>query len=440
MAPTARAELTFGALRRRDGGAQSPGRGSRWPCIALLLIVVACPSGRAAAQSGETTVSAVLVPEQGAGMPEVAVVSIGLRRGVDTVQGMRFVHAADAMSQQRMSDEAAQALDELDGIAEMVRRGDADAASASVEGAIAAFENDLANVARGQLVDAYMLRALAECQRRRLRECREGFEYVVTFREGQEYDAERYPARHQALFDEVRDRLVADGVRGAVEIATEPEGAEVFVDGRSLGASPTTAEGLLVGMHYVTVKAVGYDKVVSRVEVNPSYQETVHLELDRSERALLMERDLPRIRSEMGADRAGPFIRGLRGYLYTQQVIVGAVRLAPGGSLDVQLFLYHLQTRHLLSQKHRVVPPGSPGIVAVEQMAIELYEGVDIQGTIAAPVDDLDLGESTPFWQKWWFWTAVGVVAASGVAAIFFLGQTEGPAVPEGWTRVGIEY
>src|SRR5437867_4509256 len=48
------------------------------------------------------------------------------------------------------------------------------------------------------------------------------------------------------------------GARGSLEVISEPDGAMAFVDGKYLGVTPTTAEALPVGDHYVTLKLEGY--------------------------------------------------------------------------------------------------------------------------------------------------------------------------------------
>lgn len=384
----------------------------------------------------EVTTSLVLVPEGGADLTEVSIVSSGLRRGVREVEGVRFVHPADVLSTQESSEEVIAATDDLDPIADMVRSGDPDDAARRAQRAIDAFEAHLAVVRRADLVDAYMLRALAECRRGRRRRCVEGFEYVLTFREGAEYDPVRYPDRFLPLFEQTRERLLAEGPRGSMAVTTEPPGAEVFVDGRSYGPSPVTALGLLAGEHYVTVKAVGYEKLIARASVNARYQETHHYELVPSEQSLLLERDLPHIRGEMGRERAGRFISGLGAYLFTNQVIVGAVRPLPGDQLDVELYLYDLRTKFLLAQKRATLPVDAAGMVLAQELAEELYAGVDLSGAVEAPEQELRVEEPSPFWQQWWFWTAVGVVLVSSGVAVSVLGGDEG-GPPDGWTRIG---
>jgi hypothetical protein len=39
-----------------------------------------------------------------------------------------------------------------------------------------------------------------------------------------------------------------------------------------------------------------------------------------------------------------------------------------------------------------------------------------------------------PIYKKWWFWTAIGVVAAGAVGGALLLGGTSNPSCPKGIT------
>jgi len=409
----------------------------------LAFVVVGGLAGGARAQDDEeegpperdVTTTAVLIEEQGAGLAESTIVSIGLRRGVQRVEGVRFLHAADLLSNENMSDEVIAAIEDLDAIADMVRTGDAREAQRRAEIAIEAFEGNLEVVKRSQLIDAYMLRAAAACRQRDRHGCLGGFEYVVTFRESFEYATARYPRQFAGTFERVREDTLQNGARGSIQVTTEPEGAEVFVDGRSYGPAPVTVLGLVTGRHYVTIKALGFEKVIRRITVYDDHEESYFIELSQSPRSLILQQNLPNIRGELGRPRAGATIEGMKGYLFTNQLILGVVRPAPGNQIDVTLYLYDQRTRFKLAELRRTISADAAGMVMAQEMAQALYEGVDLTGAVEAPEQELVIDEPAPFWQQWWFWTAVGVVVVSGIVAIGFAGgQDDG--LPEGWNRV----
>ena len=54
---------------------------------------------------------------------------------------------------------------------------------------------------------------------------------------------------------------------GFIEVETNPEGAEVFVDGESRGFTPVKIDGLTIGKHKILIKKSGYKSIEREVEV-----------------------------------------------------------------------------------------------------------------------------------------------------------------------------
>ena len=73
----------------------------------------------------------------------------------------------------------------------------------------------------------------------------------------------------------------------------------------------------------------------------------------------------------------------------------------------------------------------------VRELAVGLYEGVDLSGGIEAPEDDTVIpGRQPELYEQWWFWlTVVGgaAVIAGAVTAGVVLSDTA--QVPGGFTR-----
>ena len=413
--------------------------------LLALALLAAVPVSRVSAQDEEVgtaatvTATAVMLLEGGATAGQGATVSIGLRRGLGDVGGVRFVHPVDVLSPTPFDEDVQFAIEELEPLADQVTNGDARDAAERADRIVELFEQRLESVRREQLVDAYMLAAAARCQMRRVRECEEGFARVLVFREGQEYDASRYPPAAQDVFDRVRTRTLA-GTRGTLVVETTPEGAEIYVDGRSYGPSPVRVDGLLRGEHYVTIKHLGYERAIRRATLEGS-ESRVRYELATNERAqLVASQEFQRVlRGELGEERAGANLRSLGNTLGAAQVIVGVVRPIGDHEMHVQVWLYDIRTRFLLATREGTLTQDEAGMVTARQMAIDLYRGVDLGGGIAAPEDDD--GPSAPherspeLWEQWWFWTAVGVVLVAGGVGIGAGVATSSPGVPDGWTR-----
>jgi hypothetical protein len=69
------------------------------------------------------------------------------------------------------------------------------------------------------------------------------------------------------------------GEAGALEVSTDPAGAEVFVDGVSRGVSPVTIDQLEPGSHYVEARSIGTLPMQKIVNVAPGSVERVALRL-----------------------------------------------------------------------------------------------------------------------------------------------------------------
>jgi len=269
------------------------------------------------------------------------------------------------------------------------------------------------------------------------------FARVIVFREGYEYDPTRYPVECAETFASVQERTLA-GPRATLEISTEPDGAEIYVDGRSYGPSPVVVDDLLVGDHYVTIKHIASIKGVERATVNRGGS-SVRYALAPNERSALVASGeaTSALRGELGEERAGSAIRSLGNTLGAAQVVVGVARRV-GESLHVQLYLYDVRTRFLLNRAEINMTSDDAGVEIARSAAVELYRGVDLTGAIDAPIDESGLPTTRPpeVWEQWWFWTAIGAGAvAIGVGVGVGVAVSEsssGP--PEGWVRFGTTF
>jgi hypothetical protein len=409
--------------------------------LGFVVAGALAPPAAAAQDSDErggtsVTTSALMLLEGGATAAQGATVSIGLRRGLADVQGVRFVHPVDVLSPPPSNEDVAFAIEELDALADQVRNGDARDAAVRADAIIELFETHLESVRREQLIDAYMIAATARCRIRRQRECEELMSRVVVFREGHEYDSDRYLPQYADIFDRVRVRTLS-GPRGTLTVMTEPEGAEVYVDGRSYGPSPARVEGLLVGHHYVTIKHLGYERTVRRATLAGTAS-TVRFELVPNERSrLVASAEFQRaLRRELGEERAGDNLRSLGNTLGAAQVIVGVVRPIGGDQVHVQVWLYDVRTRFRLAEREATLTTDEAGMEVARQLAVDLYRDVQLSGVPVAP-DDAGGGRNRPpeLYEQWWFWTAIGVVAVAAGVGIGVGVATSAPGVPAGWTR-----
>jgi len=405
--------------------------------ILLVSLAVLGLSTTARAQDDETPlkVAVVLVPQgfEGDGLTEQTLVSMGIRRGLRGNDRLDDEHPADVLIPE-LPDGVYEAREqEPDMIAELIQSGQAREAEERARATLEVYEDNLSFIKRRTLADVYTLLGVAQCLQRRRNECEDTFRAVVVFREHFYYDTERYPAQFEDTFSNVQMELVDSGARGSIEVVTEPEGAEVFVDGRSYGASPAVVEGLLVGDHYITVKAIGYEKEITRAAVEESYQGTVDVPLEQSENSLLITQAMTGIPAELGQQRAGDAIDSLRTPLFVDQAVVGTITPAGEGRANVHLYLYDLRTKFLLAEQEGEVTLDAEGSAQAQELVVALYEGVDLSGQIEAPDEGPNFEGTGSVLTKWWFWTGIGaaVIAVIVIAAVVASSGTE--QLQEGW-------
>lgn len=401
--------------------------------LLIALVALMSPSLVHAQESSDRTTTVVFVYEAGSTPAQGAIVSMGLRRGIRDVPGVRFLHPVDQLMRLPYDEEVEMALQELESVADMVRTGDAVYAYQRADELVEIFERNLLRVRRAQLVDAYMLSAVGRCRAGHRRQCQNRMRQVIAFREGLEYDEERYGADARDVFNRVRLRTI-NGRRGTLIVETEPPGAEIYIDGRSFGPSPIRADGLLEGGHYVTIKDVNHLKQIRRIEVGANRETTEMVVLDPNPQAALIASDRVQehLRAELGEPRAQRTIQSLGRTLRTSQVIVGVLRPAAGNQVHVQLYLYHMRTQLLQSQTQATLSLDEAGMERAAALATELYQGVDLEGGIEAPEDDTEIhGPQPEIYEQWWFWTLVVGGAAAvvvGIAAGILIPSQDGPA------------
>jgi tetratricopeptide (TPR) repeat protein len=294
-----------------------------------------------------------------------------------------------------------------------------------------ALEKQIAFIKKNELADAQFLLGVAYLQAGEKRKARAAFVRLQVWRPGYALDVERYPAVIP-LWEEARAEIEKDG-RGSLEILSEPEGAMAFVDGKYLGVTPTAADGLPVGHHYVTLKLEGYQRRVVKARVDSKAQELVTESLPKSEKYLLVEQSLARARDGLGEDKADQSMLDLRTFLFIDQAVFVRVT-SDGKKVALDAHVYDLRSKKRLSSVTgvKVVPDGGDDMdKKLEQAARSMYAKVSYEGKPDAPVVRKPKKKgSSPFYTKWWFWTGVAVVGVA-VASPFVYDGLAGPSLPD---------
>lgn len=294
---------------------------------------------------------------------------IAIRRALSNPESpFRFIHPAD-LGALPMPAEVSRALEDLDSIAARVRMGPHTGLLEELDARVRTLRSSILFISRAQLADAMTLRALCKCQMGKASDCRDDMTTVLTFRPQMAYDLERYPRQYSQLFDSVRRELSHFKTRGSVLIASVPNGAEAFLDGHSLGTTPARAEGLVPGLHFITVLAAGYRRAALPVLVRTDYQvqKTILLEQNRAHprwngqpvaRATAAPNRL-HLGADLGRVRAPRTMERLRPWARTDLVLIAEERTGP--LVGVLWWLYDVGSAQRLGAvavPRRVAHPG----------------------------------------------------------------------------------
>jgi hypothetical protein len=280
-------------------------------------------------------------------------------------------------------------------------------------------------VKKQELADAMMALAVAQFEQGDRREAKQTFARLLVWRSDYKVDVERYGPAILAIVEEVR-KEVERSRRGSLEIRSEPASAQAYVDGRFVGSTPTFADGLFVGEHWVTLKKEGFKKAVMPAQVSARQQQLVSIVLERSTKYLLVQQALDAVEKTLGEPALDASADNLKEVLFIDHAVFVRAAAATGG-LKLDAFLYDLRTRRRLTHVTKTVAT-ERAPKELETLASTLYLNVSYEVEL---VETKDAPPPKPierrkFWKTWWFWTVAGV-AASGVIVGGVLGAHFAP-------------
>ncbi len=273
-------------------------------------------------------------------------------------------------------------------------------------------------IKKQELADAMMALAAAQYEQGEKKPARLTMARLLTWRLDYKLDVDKYPPELLAPLEEVR-KEVEHAKRGSLDIRSEPPSAQAYVDGKYIGVTPTFAEGLIVGEHYVTLKKEGYRKAVQSTPVSAKEQVIVQIPLDRSKKFLLVQQALDGVEPAIGQADLPQQAEDLKEVLFADHGVFVRARPGAAGMIDLELYLYDLRNKHLLATKKRSVAVGDATEQQLKGLTDALYTGVRYDAELEAPKDaPLPTAKKRkPVWKTWWFWTATGVVVLGVVAA-----------------------
>ncbi|HEY3359009.1 MAG TPA: PEGA domain-containing protein [Polyangia bacterium] len=410
--------------------------------VVVLAAVVALPApSRAAEGGGSVAVTVFLLPHPGVTDQHAEQVMRALEGGLRKNQRLSVKDSNKLLadyagevptdiiaSARKLLGEGQQAMLELD----------TTVAIRKLTQAVEALETVLPFIQKNELADAMIGLAVAQLSAGERKAGKQTLLRLLTWREGMTYDTEKLPGRYLDVFEEAK-REIRKRARGMLEIRSNPDGAQAYVDGKYVGVTPAAAEGLTVGEHYITLKKEGYQKVLLKAPVSAKKQESVTGELKRSEKYKLVQDSLRRAQGAVEQVVADAGMVDLKAFLFIDQVLF--VRLTTAGpKIHLDAYLYDLRSKRRLSVVRRDLDPAAIDAAATGTgIAENLYLNVPYDGALVAPPDEKppERVKRRAFYTRWWFWTAIGITATA-IAVPVALVPGEGARAHEPFRRVDV--
>lgn len=234
---------------------------------------------------------------------------------------------------------------------------------------------------------------------------------------------------------EVARRVLAAGRTGSLLVDSNPPGAEVWIDGTYRGPAPWDEPTIGTGLHVVSLRLPGWERKSLLVRVPDQGSSSVtgaDARLTPARRRPLMESAKAKLaRSGPERDPTGG-IEDLKALFLTDLLLV--VDLTPEGT---HASLWDLQTmdrvwKDFEAQALSGDSVSRGAIVALVMSAFRTDQARFQVAENAAIAPKRKAG----IVNRWWFWTAIGVVAAGAVTAGVLLGRP-GSSHPDGLSRDG---
>jgi hypothetical protein len=237
-------------------------------------------------------------------------------------------------------------------------------------------------------------------------------------------------------------------------VTSEQEGVDVFIDGVYQGTTPQTISSIKAGRHYVRVRRQGFVETGQVVDISPRRTTEVEFALEQTEDGPIIDELLDQLAGQIAeaSDEAAGTVQRI-GEVLNLEVLITAVvvRDAPAqdgdsdsegeiepaiegeaGPVSVLLNGWDVMRGESLAQQNAGPFTAEP-VALIGDIQAPFDELVSAtwttMNTPQAPIEPVVVAQPDiepepeprrPFWQQWWFWTAVGAVVLGAGLGIGF--------------------
>jgi hypothetical protein len=242
-------------------------------------------------------------------------------------------------------------------------------------------------------------------------------------------DTEVHPGAVIPLWEQAKAQT-AKLAGGSIEIKSKPDRALAYVDGRFVGFTPTTAEGLLAGGHYVTLRKVGFVRQVVRVTASGKQQQEVKGTLQAVPGADDLGDQSRAVAAALGDSRGPGEISVIGAVLEADHLLFVRVP-ASGAAGKYEAFLYNVASRRRLAAATAEADPEKEIETTFADLGRALYAQVVFKPK-PKPKKKAAGPRKDSVWSRWWLWTGLGVAAAVAIAVPITISVTgdSGPTCP----------
>ncbi len=228
-------------------------------------------------------------------------------------------------------------------------------------------------------------------------------------------------------------RVVRDGMEPGASLAVSGgSGAEVYLDGKPVGAAPVKLGGLMPGSHLVRVQAPGYVPTSRWVKLKSGGTARVGAQMAEGDQLAAFTRAAASGRAELARSRPGRGVGVLARLLGVDSLVL--VVAPAGGKVQATW----AEGGFWIKRYQAAVGEGREPLFAAHFMdrGASVGEGGpecrrDAECGAKRACSDgrcVGPGGGAPVYKKWWFWTIIGAVVVGGT-----VGAVVG-TMPDKWT------